>query len=66
MIKREDINPYKFKLCANKAEYRISSGLYRTTHDLKIPFSMPEFYSRKIITYRTWATYEEIKGLDMT
>ena len=52
MIKHTHINTYKFKLRANKVEYNTNSSLHKTTHDAKVPFRMPEFSNRKIITYR--------------
>ena len=33
----------------NKVEYSTASGVYCTTHDVKVPFCMPEFSSNKII-----------------
>ena len=48
MINSKHINPYKSKLISNKVEYRTASGPYKTTHDVKVPFSMPEFSNRKI------------------
>ena len=51
MIERKHINPYKSKLRANKVEYNTASGPYKTTHDAKVPFSMPQFSNRKIITH---------------
>ena len=52
MIKSKHINPYKSKLRANKVEYSTASGLYKTTHDVKVPFSMTDFSNRNIITHR--------------
>ena len=42
---------YKVKLRANKVEYIMAADLYSTTNYMKVPFSMPDFSSRKIITY---------------
>ena len=36
----------------NKVEQSTSSGLYCTTHDIKVPFCMPEFYISKIIEHQ--------------
>ena len=33
----------------NKVEYSTASGVYCTTHDVKVPFCMPEFSGNKII-----------------
>ena len=52
MINSKHINPYKFKLRANKFNYITVSVPYTTTHDVKVPFSIPEFYSSKIITHQ--------------
>ena len=52
MINSKHINPYKYKLRAKKVEYNTTSGPYKTTHDVKVPFSMPKFSNRKIITHR--------------
>ena len=49
-INRKHINPYKSKIRSNKAEYSTASGPYRTTHDVKVPFIMPEFSRRNVIT----------------
>ena len=36
----------------NKVEYIKSAGPYCTTHDVKVPFCIPEFSIRKIILHR--------------
>ena len=36
----------------NKVEYITAEGVYCTTHDVKIPFCMPDFSSSKIINHR--------------
>ena len=51
MINCKHINPYNSKLKANKVKYSTASVPYKTTHDLKVSFSMLNFYSRKIKTY---------------
>ena len=48
MIKHKHINPYESKLTANKVKYSTDDGLYKTTYDMKVPFSMPCFFSRKL------------------
>ena len=50
-IKKNHIKIYKVKLRVNKVEYIMAADLYSTTHDMKVPFSMREFSSSKIITY---------------
>ena len=52
MIKHKHIKHYKSKLRSNKVKYSTASGPYITTHDVKVTFSMPDFYSRKILTHR--------------
>ena len=51
MINFNYTNPYEFKLRANKVEYNTAGGPYKTTHDVKVPFSMLYFSSRKMITH---------------
>ena len=51
MIKRNHVNHFKSKLRYNKVEYNTAYWLYKNTHDVKVPFSMPEFSNRKIITH---------------
>ena len=41
MIKCKHINPYKFKLRANKVNYSMVSGPYKITHNVKVIFIMP-------------------------
>ena len=36
----------------NKVEYCTDSGTYCTTHDVKVPFLMPQLSTRKMITHR--------------
>ena len=36
---------------SNKVKYSTAAGVYFTTHDVKVPFCMPEFSSRKIINH---------------
>ena len=35
----------------NKVEYSTADGVYCTTHDVKVPFCMPEFSSSRIINH---------------
>ena len=37
---------------SNRVEYRTAAGVYYTTHDVKVPFCMPELYESKIINHR--------------
>ena len=34
---------------SNKVEYSTAAGVYFTTHDVKVPFCIPYFYTRNII-----------------
>ena len=52
MINLKHINPYNPKLRSYKVDYIIYFGPYRTTHDVKVPFIMPDFPIRKTITHR--------------
>ena len=51
MIKTRQTKYYKHKMRSNKLEYSKAAGLYCTAHDVKVPFCMPEFSSRKIIEH---------------
>ena len=44
--------PYKHKMRSNKVEYSTDVGHYCTTHEVKLPFCMPEFSGSKIILQR--------------
>ena len=74
MIKCKHINPYKFKLRANKSYYITAAGTYTTPHYVKVPFSMPEFSSRKhlmhifhvdIARFDKGVGYDSIIGCDL-
>ena len=52
MINCKHINPYKSKKSPNKFKYSTAAIPYKMTHDMKVPFIMPEFSRRKIITHR--------------
>ena len=52
MIKPNNVNPNNSKLRANKFQYNMAFGPYKTTHDVKVLFIMPQFSNRKIITHR--------------
>ena len=51
MINRQHTKNYERKMWSNKVEYSTSNGVYCTTHDVKIPFCIPEFFSSKIINF---------------
>ena len=51
MIKRRHTKHYERKMRSNIVEYITAAGVYCTTHDLKVPFCMPELYGRKIINH---------------
>ena len=51
MIKSKNINPYKVNIRSNTAKWITAAVLYDITHDVKVPFSIPEFPSRKIVTH---------------
>ena len=36
---------------SNKVEHIAAAGMYFTMHDVKVPFSIPEFSHRKIIVH---------------
>ena len=38
-------------MCSNKVEYSTIAGPYYITHNIKVPFCMPEFSISKIILY---------------
>ena len=54
MINLDNINPYKSKLRSTKVYYSTVAGSYKTTHDMKVPISMPDFSSRKIKKIPHW------------
>ena len=43
---------YEHKMRYNKVEYSTATGLYCTTHDVKVPFSMTELSRSKIIEHQ--------------
>ena len=53
---------------SNKVEYITVAGMYFTTHDVKVPFCMPEFSSRKISNHQFHVDNDEDEsgiGYDM-
>ena len=62
MINCKHINTYTSKLRADNYKYSNDSGLYTTTHDVKVTFRIIEFYSRKIKTHFFHA--DNVKGDD--
>ena len=51
MIKILHTKIYECNMRSNKVEYSTVTGVYFTTHDVKVPFCMPEFSSSKIINH---------------
>ena len=49
MINRKHIKHYELQMRSNKVEYSKVAGVYCRTHDVKLPFFMPEFSSSNII-----------------
>ena len=37
-------------MSSNQVEYSTAAGPYCTTHNVQVPFCMPEFYGSKIIS----------------
>ena len=52
MINSKHINPYNYKLRANKVEYSTAAGPYKTTNDAKVSFIISDFYRIKNTTHR--------------
>ena len=52
MIKIRHNKHYERKMRSNKVEYSTATGVYCTTHDVKVPFCIPYFSSSKIINHR--------------
>ena len=52
IIKRIHNKHYERKMRSNKVDYSTATSLHCTTHDVKVPFFIPEFYISKIINYR--------------
>ena len=48
MIKRQHTKNYERKMRYNKVEYITADGMFCTTHDVLVPFCMPELFSSKI------------------
>ena len=52
----------------NKVEYSTAAGVYFTTHDVKVPFCMPDFSSSKIINHHFHVDndkWDSVIGYDM-
>ena len=47
---------------SNIVEYSTASGMYCTTHDVKVPFCIPEFSGSKIINHRFQVDNDEIES----
>ena len=52
MIKRRHTNNYELQMRSNKVEYSTATGVYCRTHDVKVPFFIPDFSSSKITYHR--------------
>ena len=52
MIKRRHTKHNESKIWHSKVEYSTAAGMYCATHDVKVPFFVPEFSSSKIINHR--------------
>ena len=52
MIKRRHTKHYERKMWSNRVDYSTAAGVYCTTHDVKVPFCMPELSGIKIIIHR--------------
>ena len=48
MINHKHTNNYRSKVRDNKVKYITADGPYKTTHDAKVPFIMPEFLPEKL------------------
>ena len=66
--KNIDIGLYGCNIHSNKVEYITATGLYSTTHDVKLPFCMPYCSSSKVIWPHFHVDNNEIEsgiGYDM-
>ena len=52
VIKRCYTKYYERKMLSNKVEYSTTVGVYCKTHDIKVPFCMPELSRSKTINHR--------------
>ena len=52
IIKIKHTKYYERKTRSNKVEYSTAVGVYCTTHDVKVPFCMPDFSNSKITNHR--------------
>ena len=62
MIKRRHTKNYERMMRYNKVEYKTVAGMYCTTHDVKVPFCMPELSSSKIINHRFHVDNDKIES----
>ena len=74
MIKTKHTNYYEQKIHYNKVEYGTAAGVYCMTHDVKVPFCMPNVSGRNIINHRLHVNnykgesglgYDMITGCDL-
>ena len=69
MIKIRLNKHYERKMRSNTVEYNTADGVYFNTHDVKVPFCMPEFSGSKIINHSFHIDNDEGEsgiGYDMT
>ena len=48
---RQHTKPYEHKIYFNKVKYSTSAVTYCKTHDVKVPYCVPEFSSSKIVLH---------------
>ena len=68
MIKRKHTKYYERQMRYNKVEYSTATGIYFTTHDVKVPFCMQDFSSRKRIDHQFYVDNNKCEsgiGYDM-
>ena len=47
---------------SNEVEYSTAAGVYCTTHDVKVPFCMPEVSSSKIINHQFYVDNDKVES----
>ena len=62
MIKRRHNKHYERRMRSNRVEYSTAASVYCTTHDVKVPFCIPEFSSSKIINHRFHVDNYEVES----
>ena len=69
IIKKKHTKPDERKMSSNKVECSTAAGTYSKTHDIKVPFFMPDFSRSKIISHLFRVDKSESEsgiGYDMT